>query len=184
MMQRALALSLGGVFLLALLTGCGRKETYTSPEGTVTVEREGGKTEVTVESEEGTLEMKGDESQVTITTGEGTAVVEMSPEVTEEEVGLPFYPQAKVEQVMRQTTEEGEQYLQAHLMTPDGFTEVKAFYKEKLPQATVAGEVETEAIKTFQMMRDEGSVKKMVVVSRDSSNQQTRIVLHRSVTVE
>ena len=183
-MQRALFLALGGVLLLAILTGCGGKETYTSPEGTVTIEREGGKTEVTVESEEGTLEMKGDESQVTITTEEGTAVVEMSPTVTEEEVGVPFYPRAKVEQVMRQTIEEGEQYVQAHLVTPDAFAEVKSFYREKLPQATVAGEVETEVIKTFQMMLDEGSVKKTVMVSRDGSDQQTRIVLHRSLTVE
>jgi hypothetical protein len=177
-------LALGGVWLLAILPGCGGKETYTSPESTVTIERQGGRTEVTVESEEGTLEMKGDESQVTITTEEGTAVVEMSPTITEEEVGLPFYPQAEVEQVMRQTTEEGEQYVQAHLMTPAGFADVKSFYREKLPQATVAGEVETEAVKTFQVVLEEDSVKKMVMVSRDGSNQQTRIVLHRSVTVE
>jgi len=183
-MKRALVWLLGGVHLLVTLTGCGGKDTSTSPEGTVTIQREGGSTELTVESKRGTVAMKGDESQVTITTGEGTAVVEMSPAVTEEEVGLPFYPRATVEQVMRQTTEDGEQYVQARLMTPDGFAEVKSFYQEKLPEATVTGEVDTEAIKTFQAMLEEDNAKKMVVVSRDASNQQTKIVLHTSVTVE
>jgi hypothetical protein len=183
-MSRVLALVSGGVLALAVLTGCGQKETSTSPEGKVTIERRGGKTEVTLESEDGTLELKGDRSQVTITTDEGTAVVEMGPEVTEEELGLPFYPGATVEHVMRQSTEGGEEYVQAHLTTSDGFADVTSFYKTELPQATIAGELDTEAIKTFRALLDEGEVKKAVMVSRDSSNQRTRIVLDKSVMEE
>ena len=166
--------------VLELTGGCGRKETYTTPEGTVTLERRGDTTEVTVDSEDGTLKMKGDESKMTVTTEKSTAVVEISPEISEEDIGIPIYPGAKVEQTVKRTDAEEEQDLaQVHLSTADSFDKVKAFYQEKLPKATVAGNVETPDVKMLQMTWKVEGEQKMIMVSRDKSDALTRIVLHR-----
>lgn len=170
------------LLLVVLVSGCGRKETYTTPEGTVTLERQGDTTEVTVESEDGTLKMKGDESKMTVTTEKGTAVVEMSPEISEDDIGIPIYPGAKVEQTVKRTdAEEEQEFAQVHLSTADSFEKVKTFYQEKLPKATVAGNVETPDVKMLQMMWKVEGEQKMIMVSRDKSNAVTRIVLHRMV---
>jgi len=168
------------LLVLVLAGGCGRKETYTTPEGTVTLERQGDTTEVTVESEGGTLKMKGDEGKMTVTTEEGTAVVEIGPEISEDDIGLPIYPGAKVEQTVKRTDAEEEQdFAQVHLSTADSFDKVKAFYQEKLPEATVAGNVETPDLKMLQMMWKVEGEQKMIMLSRDKSDTVTRIVLHR-----
>jgi len=170
------------LLVLVLVSGCGRKETYSTPEGTVTLERRGDTTEVTVDSEDGTLKMKGDESKMTVTTEKGTAVVEISPEISEEDIGIPIYPGAKVEQTVKRTdAEEQQDFAQVHLSTTDSFDKVKAFYQEKLPKATVAGNVETPDVKMLQMTWKVEGEQKMIMVSRDKSDAVTRIVLHRMV---
>ena len=181
-MKTACALVPAILLVLVLTTGCGRKETYTTPEGTVTLERRGDTTEFTVESEGGTLEMKGDQSKMTVMTAEGTTVVEIGPEISEDDIGIPIYPGAKVEQTVKRTDAEEEQdFAQVHLSTTDSFEKVKAFYREKLPKATVAGDVETPDLKMLQMMWKIEGEQKMIMVSRDKSNAVTRIVLHRMV---
>jgi len=179
-MRTACALIPAILLALVLAGGCGRKETYTTPEGTVTLERRGDTTEVTVESEGGTLKMKGDQSKMTVTTEKGTAVVEISPDISEDDIGLPIYPGAKVEQTVKRTDAEEEQdFAQVHLSTADSFDKVKAFYQEKLPKATVAGNVETPDLKMLQMMWTVEGEQKMIMLSRDKSDTVTRIVLHR-----
>lgn len=179
-MKNARALIPTVLLVLVLAGGCGRKETYTTPEGTVTVERQGDTAEVTVETEDGSLEMKGDQSKMTVTTEEGTAVFEVSPDISEEDIGIPIYPGAKVEQTVKRTGAEEEQdFAQVHLTTKDSFQEVKEFYQEKLPKATVAGNVETPDLKMLQMMWKAEGEQKMMMVSRDKSDAVTRIVLHR-----
>jgi len=179
-MRTACALIPAILLVLVLAGGCGRKETYTTPEGTVTLERRGDTTEVTVESEGGTLKMKGDEGKMTVTTEEGAAVVEISPDISEDDIGLPIYPGAKVEQTVKRTDAEEEQdFAQVHLSTADSFEKVKAFYQEKLPKATVAGNVETPDLKMLQMMWTVEGEQKMIMLSRDKSDTVTRIVLHR-----
>jgi len=170
----------GALLLAALVSGCGRKETYVTPEGTVTVERRRDETEVTVEAEDGTVEMQGDASRMTVTTEEGTAVVETSPEISEDEIGIPIYPGAKVEQTVKRTdTEEEEEFAQAHFSTIDSFEKVKAFYQETVPEANIAGHVETPDLKMLQMMWEEEGERKQIMMSRDKSDAVTRIVLHR-----
>ena len=179
-MRAACALIPAILLALVLVSGCGRKDTDTTPAGTVTLERRGDATEVTVENEDGTLEMKGDQSKMTVTTEKGTAVVEISPEISEDDIGLPIYPGAKVEQTVKRTDAEEEQdFAQVHLSTTDSFEKVKAFYQEKLPKATVAGNVETPDVKMLQMMWKVEGEQKMIMVSRDKSDAVTRIVLHR-----
>ena len=181
-MRTACALIPAILLLLVLAGGCGRKETYTTPEGTVTLERHGDTTEVTVESEDGTLKMKGDQSKMTVTTEKGTAVVEISPEISEDDIGIPIYPGAEIGQTVKRTDAEEEQdFAQVHLSTTDSFEKVKAFYQEKLPKATVAGNVETPDLKMLQMMWKVEGEQKMIMVSRDKSDAVTRIVLHRMV---
>ncbi len=180
-MRIARALAAIGMVALALAGGCGRKETYTTPEGAVTVERRGGETEVTVEGEEGTVEFRGDESRMMMSTEEGMAVVETRPDVTEEEIGMPVYLGATVERSVKQTDEEGEEsFTQVHLSTSDAFAKVKAFYQEKVPKAAVGADVETPDLKMLQMTWAEEGEEKMVMVSRDRSDTVTRIVLHRA----
>jgi len=134
-----------------------------------------------VEGEGGKLEMKGDQSKMTVTTEQGTAVVESKPEVSEEEIGIAIYPGATVEQSLKQSDEEsGESVMQVHLSTPDAFDKVRSFYKEKLPAAKVAGDIETPDIKMFQVSLEGPGEQKMVMVSRDKSDKVTRIVLHRT----
>ena len=168
------------LLVLVLVSGCGRKETYTTPDGTVTVDRQGDTTEVTVETEDGSLEMKGDQSKMTVTTEEGTAVFEMSPDISEKDIGIPIYPGAKFEQTVKRTdTEEDQDFAQVHLSTTDTFDKVKTFYAEKLPKATVTGNVETPEVKMLQIMWKAEGEQKMIMVSRDKSDAVTRIVLHR-----
>ena len=65
------------------------------------------------------------------------------------------------------------------MSTTDSFDKVKAFYQEKLPKATVAGNVETPEVKMLQMMWKTEGEQKMIMVSRDKSDEVTRIVLNR-----
>lgn len=169
----------GALLLAALVVGCGSKETYTTPEGTVTVERQGDSTRVTVEGEEGTVEAQGETGKMTVTSEHGTSVVETGLDAAEADIGMPLYPGAKVEQTLKHTDDEGHQMAQVHLSTPDSFAKVKAFYREELPKAQAAGDVETPDLKVFQLMWQEEGEQRMVVVSRDKSDTLTRVAVHR-----
>ena len=180
-----LAVSILSISVVA--AGCGRKETYQTPEGEVTIEQSGGKTEVTVETDEGSLQMSGDEGKMTIQTAEGTAVVTSGSDVGEEDIGIPFYPGASAAHSMKHTqSDEGveKEFIQVHLTTKDDFSDVAAFYREKLPSADVAGQVETAEIKMMQLSREVDGVNQIVIVSRDKGDDETRIVLNSASEVE
>ena|GEM_PF-2253212 len=175
------------VIISMVAAGCGRKETYKTPEGKVTVEQGGGNTEVTVETDDGSLYMSGDEGKMTVRTEEGTAVVTSGPDVGEKDVGIPFYPGAVAVHSMKQTqSDEGveKEFIQVHLTAKDDFTDVAAFYREKLPDADVAGQVEIPELKMMQLSREVDGVNQIVMVSRDKGDDETRIVLNSASGVE
>ncbi len=172
-----------GVVLLTFLAGCGKKTTYSTPEGDVTVQRTGDEVTVTAESDSGRVEMSSDEFSATITTEQGTAEIKGSQEIDPEQIGIPLYPGAEVAasmQLSETDSGEGEQ-TQVHLTTPDSFADVRAFYKEELPDAEVSAEIATAEIKMLQLQWEEEGCRHAVTVSRDAANKVTVILLHRMV---
>ncbi len=180
--MRALDLcAITGIVLLTFLAGCGKKSTYSTPEGDVTVQRMGDEVTVTAESDSGRVEVRSDEFSATITTEQGAAEIEVGQEIDPEQIGIPLYPGAEVAASMQLSETdggEGEQ-TQVHLTTPDSFADVAAFYKEELPEAEVSAEIATPEIKMLQLRWEEDGYTESVVVSRDASDKQTRILLQR-----
>lgn len=179
-------LALTGLAFAFVSCGCGRKTTYSTPEGDVTVETKGDQVEITAETEEGRFHVKGDDSLVTVEGDQGTAQFGSGQEIDAEEIGIPVYPAAEVTASMQLTeTDAGEGELtQVHLTTPDSFAEVEAFYRKELPKAEVSARVSTAEIKMLQLQWEEEGLSKVVVVTRDASNQQTQIVLQKRPTEE
>ncbi|UCC67772.1 MAG: hypothetical protein JSV79_11735 [Armatimonadota bacterium] len=169
--------------MLAILTGgCGKKATYSTPKGEVTVTEKGDTTEVTFEGEEGEgkVEIKGDEAGGTITTEEGTVEFGTEAGVTEEEVGVPFYPDAKPAQAGRfLVKDEKEGFVQATFMTPDSIDKVKAFYQEKFPESRAAMDIKSADGRMVQMVLEEGDTQKTVMISQGKDEDQTAIILTR-----
>ena len=97
-----------------------------------------GKSKVTMETDEGKVEVSEKGGKITTETDKGKTVTEVSDKVpTEEELGVPVYPNAKVDKdssgSITTTTEEGTStFVGASLVTDDSFSEVVAWYKEKL----------------------------------------------------
>ncbi len=108
-------------------------------------------------------------------------VVPTLPMVQEEQLGLPFYPGAKVTEAIPEEQEEGAEvgYKEVHLTTHDNFDKVALFYRDKFPEAKVTAQLETPALKVLQLEWKEDGVVETIIVTRDQTN-ITRIVLaHR-----
>jgi hypothetical protein len=162
--------------LAALLVGgCGGKAAPRGPVGTAGAGREG----TPVGGQSGPLEVKPEGSGITAT-AEAESPAESAPKVTEEEIGIPIYPGATVQQVLKQTAEDGSQSsIQVNLSTRDAFHKVRAFYQEKLPEGKVSGDVETPDLNVFQISSDADGEQRTVMVSRDKSDMVTKIMLVR-----
>jgi hypothetical protein len=118
-MKRALVLMLLGILVLGAvaLVGCGSKVTVKTENGKVTTTEKNG--EVKVESE------KGD---TTVTT---------TKKVTESEIGVPIYPNAKMDEnaagSVSTKNEKGETTWSAAVMwTEDPVADVVSWYRDKL----------------------------------------------------
>jgi hypothetical protein len=173
--------ALAGLASAVICCGCGRKTTYSTPEGNVTVETKGGEVEITAETEQGRFHVEGDESLVTITGDQGTAQFGSGQEIDPAEIGIPLYPRAEVavSTALTQPDAEGGDATQVLLVTPDSFAEVEAFYQKELPKAEVNAQVSTAEIKMLHLHWEEEGLSKVVVVTRDASDQQTQIVLQK-----
>lgn len=179
-------LALTGLALAFVFCGCGRKTTYSTPEGDVTVETKGDQVEITAETEEGRFHLKGDDSLVTVEGDEGTAQFGAGQVIDPREIGIPVYPGAEVAASMRWSETEAPEgeLTQVHLTTPDSFAEVEAFYQKELPQAEVSAQISTAEIKMLQLHWEEGGLRKAVVVTRDAADDQTRIILQKNLADE
>jgi len=165
-MRSILAMLVCAVLIAAAVTGCGRSKTVKTPGGTATVTEKGDETTVTFRGED----------------GEGTFEFGSEVNVSEEEIGIPFYPGAKTAHMgqMTQTGEDQEQFIQVYLTTPDSVDKVKAFYQEKLPGAKTPMEMTTGDSRMIQMVVEEGDTMKSVVITRDNDDEETQIGLMRA----
>jgi hypothetical protein len=171
------------LLVLSVAAGCGRKQTYRTAEGTVTLDRKGQKVEATIEGEKGKVTVTGDQSKMTVQNDERTTTVQSGAQVSEADLGIPIYPGAKAEQaITSSSTGEGEakSITQVHLTTPDSFDKVKAFYQAKLPKVKATTDVSTPEISMFQMTWKEDGEDRTLIVSRNSGDKQTQIVLNRT----
>ena len=183
-MRSILALLACAVLIAAAVGGCGRSKTVTTPEGTMTVTEKGDEATVTFEGEggEGTFEVKGDEASGRITTDEGTFEFGSEVQVSEKEVGIPFYPGAKAAHTGKlvQTGEEQGEFIQVFFTTPESVDKVKAFYQEKLAGVKTPMEISTADSRMVQMVAEEGSTQKSVVITRGKDDKETQIALVRA----
>lgn len=163
-MRHILALICCAALMVAAAAGCGGKKTYTAPGGEVTVEGRGESAEVTITGED----------------EEGTVSVEVNRGVTEEEIGLPFYPGAEQEQTATFSQEGAETAETTHvtLSTPDPIEQVVAFYEEQVPDVETAVDAFSPDSRIVQMVVDEGEGQKMIVITRDNDAEATTIILH------
>ena len=142
-----------GVLLVALLVvgivgviGCGGTKN-------VTIDKNGKK--IDVQTENGETKVKTDEGEMTVTSS-----------VTEEEIGVPFYPGAKMDKEapgMVTKNAEGEVTGAVVLWTDDPPSEVIAWYREKLagkPNFTEMTATADQALFGYQ----EGDVAKTVAI--------------------
>ena len=171
-------LFLCAAMIAVMAAGCGSKKTIETPGGEVTVEERRGGTEVTFEDEEGKgkLEFKGDEMSGTITTEEGTVSFGAEAKITEEELGLPFYPGAKP----GQTIQHDKGFAQAYFSTPDSVDKVKAFYENKVAGVRTAMDLSSDGSRMVQMVLEEEGVQRVVMISRQKPDDETHIVLSRT----
>jgi hypothetical protein len=165
-MRSILAVLACAVLVAAAVTGCGRSKTVKTADGTATVTEKGDETTVTFQGED----------------GEGTFEFGSEVKVSEEEVGIPFYPGAKAVHTgqMTQTGEDQGEFIQVYLTTPDSVDKVKAFYQEKLPGAKTPMEMTTGDSRMVQMVVEEGDTMKSVVITRDKDDEETQIGLMRA----
>jgi len=171
------------LLVLSVAAGCGRKQTYRSAEGTVTVDRKGKTVEATIEGEKGKVTITGDQSKTTVQNEQGTTTVQTGAQVSEADLGIPIYPGAKAQQSITSTSTgagEAKNISQAHLTTPDSFEKVKAFYQAKLPKVKATADVATPEMSMFQMTWKKGSDAFTLIVSRSNGDKQTQIVLNRT----
>ena len=141
-------------------------------EGTVLIEGEDGKT--------ARLEVDEDEETTTLTTDDGEFRVGQGDSVvSEEELGLKFYPGAEVEMSSSGSGGPGAgSHAMVTLKTKDPFSEVAEFYKDHY-----AG----DEVRTTEMTQDDMQMLTIVTtdgdsisVMRDKDSEDTRITLMRT----
>jgi hypothetical protein len=130
----------GALALGFLLAGCKKDEvTISTPEGTMTVSEEGGKT--TLKTDDGKIEIEGggDSGTMTMTDEKGNKVTYTGGKgVDPAELGVDLYPGAKIAEEQsalgKVETPEGTT-LTVILSTADSVQKVIDYYKGKLKEA-------------------------------------------------
>lgn len=181
MSARTLAVAAMVVLLACVVCGCGKRvQQATQAVETARDARDG---DFTVKGEKGEkIQVQSDRDKqsgtVTVTSGEGTTVGEYGKDkVTEEEVGVAFYPGAEVESAAKSTStgESKGQFATVSLTTTAGFAEVAQFYKGKYSSGnTVIEQPDSLAI----MMKAGENAGKMVMVSTQEG--KTQIVISQA----
>ena len=101
--------------------------------------------------------------------------------LTEDDIGIPFYPGAKAAHSgkLMQTGEEEGEFVQVAFTTPDSVDKVKAFYQEKLAGVKTPMEISTAESRMVQMVAEDGDTQKSVVITRGKDDKETQIGLTR-----
>lgn len=152
------------LILAAILTaGCSKKQTYTAPGGQVTVTEKGGDAQ--------TVEVKTEEGKAAITVEKKS--------ITEEELGVPVYPGAKVEvSGSYQGSDEGQEENMQHntLTTKDDFEKVLEFYQSKLKNVknTISQTMGDTKLAIFELESDKSSDMSLHIMM-DKDQKLTRI---------
>ena len=173
------------VVLAALFCGCGRvRKAASTTKEVARVAQDAKDGEVTIKGEDGEeVTLKTDEDdevvswQVQGEDGETTTAEFGSDKVSEEDVGLKFYPGAEAEgSGTIQTTggEEGGSFCSVSLRTGDSFDKVAKFYKDEYAKGNTVMEQPGQLMILIDAGEDSG---KTVIVSRDEGSDETAIVL-------
>ncbi len=158
-MLRKLMFAMLAVAVAGCLVGCGkRRTTITGPEGeraTVETDR-GGKTTVTVESDEGEAKM------------------EISEDVDLSGLGVEIYPGAEPQAGTTYKGEgfEGVEMTSVALETSDAFDKVAEFYKSKYAEGAAAV---VQQPGSLMISKEEETRNVTVAVTRDEDEQITNI---------
>lgn len=160
-----------GIFVMAvavlLMFGCAKKATtVTTPGGgTVTSTTGGGETTTTVTTPEG-----------------GTITAKGNATVTEEEVGVPFYPGAaqnpeKTTKISGSGDGKTGEMIMISLSTTDSFDKVVEFYKSKMPKNAQLIQMNANGEQQASWNLTEDKTSKLVQVSiKDGA---TLILIHK-----
>jgi hypothetical protein len=187
--KRLLALAVAALIVLsvsALLSGCSRPTVPVAPG--VQVTPNGDKTTVTTRDEEGgkmtvQSEKRGpDGGKVTINTGKGTTTAETGKDVvTEEKVGVAFYPGATVE-TGGNWSASGEStgaMSMVALITTDPFDKVAKFYKDKYSKGNTVVEQPNQLI---IMMKSGENAGKTIMVAPSDDKTSTKVQITATTT--
>ena len=169
-----------GAILLIAVVGCGKKDVVvTDTEGNkvtvtpgagdnnkVTVEGKDGKATVTGNGKDATMTMEGPKGSVT--TGGGV-------EVSEAELGLPYYPGAEKGNSTRSDTADGAMYT-VTLNTTDAVDKVAAFYKGKMAGAESV-QTDTGGKPMVMLMKKDGKDERNVHIQK-ADGKTMIIVVH------
>jgi hypothetical protein len=167
------------LLVVALVPGCGciarraverATGVSASDDGKVTIKGEKGE-KVTVETQKGDSKS----GSVTVTTDQGTTTTDFGKDkVTEEQVGIAFYPGAEVESggTVASSVKSTEKMATAVLQTDDPVSKVAAFYKDKYAKGNTMVEQGDTLIITVKGDKDSG---KMITVAGDKSSGKTQI---------
>lgn len=159
-----LSLSIG-----PLLAGCGKGTTFADAEGNkVTVSQDG--TKVTFEAKEGKGEVSYSDGKMTFTDDKGN-VAQFNTSVSEEQLGVPFYPGSKEAPGSSSMTGEGKKAVTSVRESTDPVSKIIAFYEGKLGKAKRKVETAGQATATWE--KDA----KTITVSATTSDAKTIVTV-------
>ncbi|MBU0606978.1 MAG: hypothetical protein KKI08_03790 [Armatimonadetes bacterium] len=169
-----------GLGLLALAgCGCGKVREVAEAVKMANDARDGKMTVTNEKGEKATIESKpeGDNAgSTTVTTAEGTTTSEYGKnKVTEEQVGIIFYPDAEVDQSAKATSTEGEgtaTWSSVSLLTTDPFENVANFYKDRYSEGNTVVEQPDSLLITINSGPNSG---KIIMVAFDADVNKIRI---------
>ena len=161
------------VLMVALMAGCGKsQQTYITPEGekvTVTTKGsprgESGKIEI--ESKEGKISISHDAQKQTI---------------SEAELGAPVYPGAWVEGTaeFENMGGQGGSMKNVVLVPPDGFDNVKTFYKSRLKDTRSSWSASDEESKMMTLSYGTDEDLLNITITRQKDEDHTNIAVIRT----
>ncbi|MGQ9730259.1 MAG: hypothetical protein ACUVX8_03215 [Candidatus Zipacnadales bacterium] len=169
-----IAVAIGGA------AGCSKVKQAKEAAEAVQIAKDAQDGDFTVKSQEEEIKVKTDKDDekagsITITGPDGTTTVKTGKDtVTEEEVGIKFYPGAKVQAgtTWSASNKESGSISSVTLETTDAFDKVAKFYKDRYAK----GNTVLEQPDSLMIMINSGeSSGKMIMVSREEGEDVTTI---------
>ncbi len=144
--------------------GCGKKDVYVDANGnTVSVER--GTNDVKIQTKDGSYEATNDGKSVTMKTDSGTVSMNSGVNVSESDLGAPFYPGSEDNGQSQNMEVNGKKSFISMRTTSDSPEKVIEFYKGKLSNVESSSNVQGFSMITAKA----GDRQIMVQASNDGS---------------